>query len=581
MTTNTLRTDGTAVPPFYFVVVFWGGEHREYFLRLLAPSMRAPHNVPCLPEDVRTASRFVVVTTAEDWASMQEDEDFRALSETIGILHLEIPHPEEGSNKYLAMSSGHRLATERCFADRALGVFLTPDLVLADGAVRTLLNKACEGAECVLVAALRFTMEGAMEEVSGYRPAGSSQPLVISTRQLAAIALTNMHDELIRYDWDAPCFAEAPHNLFWRAPGGIVTHGFNWAPLLFDYSRMQQHDTETFDNWTMDGDYIHRNLGRDADPAVIDDSDDLLLISFTPAADRPGNLPLDATAPRWWNTMPVLGEGWKLSLVRRMFKGAGVDALKRRIFDRGVAIHAEGATGPDWDRARMRAGHVVRAMYRPAGPVERLAAYLVPRLQRAAGWPFGSLNSLAVPDDPREGIDFVHQGGVGSVWTLALSKDLPGGCWYWEIHSDNMGASPQVMLTACAGVATAAHATGRMLGSDRASWAIRGDGACLHAGQAFTDHGAPQSTDLTLMVAADTASGALWFGRDGDWFGAPPEPGQAGHCRFQPGSPIMAAISSQHGGAGTATQVAALSPDRFRYTPPAGFSSITDRLHDV
>ena len=223
---------------FYFTVVFWGEEHREYFLRLLVPSLLAPGNLPSLKNP--TESRFLICTTAEDWNALQTDPDFLALQRIITPVLLEIPMPAHSENKYLAMSAGHKLATEKVFTDQACGVFLTPDLVVADGGVCTLEELALAGKIVVLCAAMRYTYEGAVPEIEALRQDGPGNPLVLSPRRLADIALRNMHVESLRYDWDAPWFAEMPFSSFWRIQGnrGILIHNFNWAPVFVNYAAL-------------------------------------------------------------------------------------------------------------------------------------------------------------------------------------------------------------------------------------------------------------------------------------------------------------------------------------------------------
>ena len=333
--------------PLYFIVVLWGREHREYFLRLLAPSLLAPGNLPSLEN--KSGSRFLICTTAEDWSAIQGDQDFLALKRTIEPVFVEIPSPAPQDNKYLVMSAGYKLATERVFRDRAYGVFLTPDLVLADGGIVALQRLSREGKKVVLCAAMRYTYEGAVPEIEVLRK-GQGDPLVLPPRRLAGIALRHMHLETLRYDWDAPYFAEMPNSCFWRVTGkeGIVIHSFHLYPVFADYSELTAHRTDTFDHSTLDADYIYRNFRDDPAIHVVRDSDELLLISFTRQDDRPGHLGEDALRPRWYNSFPVIGHYWKLARLRWLVRSGAIDPLKLRIFRLGVRMHGGHVTEVSW-----------------------------------------------------------------------------------------------------------------------------------------------------------------------------------------------------------------------------------------
>ena len=61
----------------------------------------------------------------------------------------------------------------------------------------------------------------------------------------------------------------------------MIIHSFSWAPLLVDYSAIKKHDTSTFENWTLDGDYIFQNFKNIDLIHVVEDSDEIMLVSFT------------------------------------------------------------------------------------------------------------------------------------------------------------------------------------------------------------------------------------------------------------------------------------------------------------
>jgi hypothetical protein len=562
----------------YFVVVFWGKEHREYFLRLLAPSLLAPGNLPAIEN--KSGSKFLVCTTAGDWSAIQGDPDFLALKRVIEPVFVEIPSPDPKDNKYLVMSAGHKLATARVFRDRACGVFLTPDLVLADGGVVALQRLSREGKRVVLCAAMRYTYEGAVLEIEALRK-GHGDPLVLSPRRLAGIALRHMHLETLRYDWGAPYFAEMPHSCFWRVPGdeGIVIHSFNWAPVLADYSKLTEHHTETFERSTMDADYICKNFGDDPAIHVVRDSDEFLLISFTRQDDRPGHLGEDALRPRWYNSFPMIGHCWKLARLRWLARSGAADPLKLRIFRLGVRMHGGSVTEACWKKTERRAAAIASRALAGRAPLEILCVGLVRLIQRSTIWPFSTLNSIkSCASEPRaSNREFANQSGVGSYRVFLIGPPVSSGKWYWEVFSSNLGAvGGKIAETAAVGVVQENHSCVRELGSGRKGWGWRGDGMKVHADR-YSPHGkAADQSDEVIMVALDMDAGKVWFGRNGVWFESGNPVNGANPAFTSLAGTLYPAISSKHGGGGTATMCSHVTVESWTYVPPPGFKSLTE-----
>ena len=117
--------------------------------------------------------------------------------------------------------------------DRGYGVFVTPDLVLSDGSIAAMERLAEAGKKVVLSVAIRFRQETLLEEMKqqGYFKPG--QPLVLPVRDLMRMALRNLHTETLRYEFDAPYFADMPFSVYWRVPNGhgMIIHSLSWAPL--------------------------------------------------------------------------------------------------------------------------------------------------------------------------------------------------------------------------------------------------------------------------------------------------------------------------------------------------------------
>ena len=74
---------------------------------------------------------------------------------------------------------------------------------------------------------------------------------------------------------------------WWRVPGenGILVHSLNWQPMLLDYGAIADHDTSTFDRWTIDGDYLFNNAKHLTKIHVVQDSDEMFVAGWGPIAE--------------------------------------------------------------------------------------------------------------------------------------------------------------------------------------------------------------------------------------------------------------------------------------------------------
>ena len=235
------------------------------------------------------------------------------------------------------MGIGHRIACELAYRDKAYAVVLTPDCMISDGSVARLQQLAQSGAQLVLTAALRFGEEpflGHLREMGCLSAASDSDnavPISITGRQMVYAAVNGFHSETLAYEWDAPGLMVVSPAAWWRVPGeeGIVLHSLSWAPLLLDYSAVGVHDTSTFDQWTLDGDYLFNNSGNMKKIHVIQDSDEIFLASWGPLAERP------VKKTRFPFDNRLAGHFFKQSFYSGFF-----DPLKRKLFFLPVRWHS-------------------------------------------------------------------------------------------------------------------------------------------------------------------------------------------------------------------------------------------------
>jgi hypothetical protein len=192
-----------------------------------------------------------------------------------------------------------------------------------------------------------------------------------------------MHSETKAYEWDAHYFHEFPSAVWWRVPEehGIVVHSFSWAPLLFDFAAVPQHDVSTFDLWTFDGDYVYRNLGNIKRVHLVLDSDEIFIASWGPLSDRPHDL---SPQPQ------LLRRVFRPLVKRQQFNAAfysGIfDPIKQRIFFEPARWHSK-PLNEKWTAVERRALGKLYSCAAPPTPrrfggMEILPARGVSRLER-------------------------------------------------------------------------------------------------------------------------------------------------------------------------------------------------------
>ena len=418
------ETDSGAA--FHFIVSFWGEAFRDYFLRLTAASLLAPGNAPSLTN--KRDSRLVICTTAEDWAAIQTDPTFVALTtivtphfvelrrtvpefvkahilarrhrrgeslpsseqewDEVTVTPLDVLAPdayaeleaigrdignELSIHSHYAlrihfMATGHKSAAIAAHRAGACAVFLAPDMMLSDGAVRTLEEYWRTGVKVVLIPALRFKQEECLEEFAARGLLTPGQPLALAPRELVKLIFRHPHPETECFEYDSRFFCDTATSSTWRVAGddGLLLHSFHFGPLLIDYRDLETHHTDYFDQGgTTDGKYIAMHFPAESDIAVVDDSDKVLMASFTPAWEY--YYPVTTSLAK---RLPLLGPWYKTHLIRKTLYGAMGDPVKRRYYTRPIRLHS-GPLGPNWARVEQRAGKTARAAATPPGHLDR------------------------------------------------------------------------------------------------------------------------------------------------------------------------------------------------------------------
>jgi hypothetical protein len=157
----------------------------------------------------------------------------------------------------------------------------------------------------------------------------------------------------------------------WRVPGedGIVLHSLSYLALLLDYAAVTCHDTSTFEDWTVDGNYYHDNAVRMKRIHLVQDSDEMFVASWAPLEDKP--FPYRPT-PIF--NLPYLKRifGWQFA---KSFYSGVFDATKQRLLFKPIRWHSRPLNGK-WNTVENRAQRELLTFIMPNDRKIRIRTYL-------------------------------------------------------------------------------------------------------------------------------------------------------------------------------------------------------------
>lgn len=297
---------------------------------------------------------------------MQSHWAFQRMCEWAVPELLPIEIVDEKECKYARMSRGHLALAHAMFERRCLGSFLFPDTVFADGVLREAIRRQkSSGAAAILAFCPRLATWSAIEELletGRFAPGGAA---IFTPRELVAVGLRHMDPETQAYEFTSTCFGYKPTMVSWRVPDrtGLLFHSLHWQPILMDFDALPTHDIRCLEEWTLDGDYVYRNVPDPAHVVMIDESEDAMLLSFSHDVR-------DAEAPpQRLQRLPGIAGIFKRLLLRHRLQTARFDPLKFALFARPVRLRHTDAS-PAWETTERAAAAIVADALRPLSPWE-------------------------------------------------------------------------------------------------------------------------------------------------------------------------------------------------------------------
>lgn len=340
--------------PFNFMIPFWGEAYRGFFVDRCLPSLLAPNNLPLLA--AADGHRFLIATTGRDWEAIRDLPIMQRLRRhaTPEPIIIDDPRVTPPGSVQAVLQQNHcqKLLIEAAYKDRTYACMLWPDVIFSDGTVAALRKRAEEGYQLVLCASLRHVEETVLTELRsrGLLPASakhsqSATDMPIPPRLLADISVRHLHPEVLIYDGDSAELPVLPPFIFWRVgDNGIIIHSFAGQPLLMDYAAIDHHDTACLEKEIFENVYLDRNFSPRHKVHVVSDSDELGLLSLTPAAV--GQLPDAGAASARGSWSAWIRRLLRLRVAMAFHTHGGRDALRRNLFRVPIRWH-----GADIDAA--------------------------------------------------------------------------------------------------------------------------------------------------------------------------------------------------------------------------------------
>lgn len=261
---------------FKFVTVVWGTDFTDAFLKVCLPSQLFPGNLVHFAR--HTDSIYQIYTTAKDADIIQKSNAFRDLS---AIMPVEIAEISGMSyvGKYQAMTQCHAHFIRSSRDDDCAFVFMSPDIVWADGAFARLLELAEIGKRLVAIGSVRLTKETFVPALlKQYCKDDTLQPF--TPRQLVNLALRHLHPVTKSQFWDTKK-KHSTHfgHLIWPVNNeGLIVRLFHLFPLLV---KPVDKDAVPIRATDSDADYTFKACPNFDDVYVIQDSDEMCYMDFT------------------------------------------------------------------------------------------------------------------------------------------------------------------------------------------------------------------------------------------------------------------------------------------------------------
>lgn len=266
----------------HFIMAVWGRAYVDMFLDVALASLLAPNNIPAVAWCDDLDPRFKVYTSCDDMDYMQEHPRFQKLQRLVAVEIIPVDD-SFGGDKFSPLIQLHNRSIYEAEDQDAVLVFLSPDFIMADGAIWRLIEIWAEGYRSVMILTLRLNHDSMRAELAKRFPVAKDASLTIKARELVALALPHLHDIEKGYFWDTgeSCF---PIHSYWPVEDeGLTARCFYLHPILVAPSF-----THVYPKGTIDADFVDRTCNQH-EVYIVQDSDELTCFELSSKKMRDEN----------------------------------------------------------------------------------------------------------------------------------------------------------------------------------------------------------------------------------------------------------------------------------------------------
>lgn len=299
-------------PNLLIAMPAWGDNHVGLMLDVALPSLLAAGNLPALRNPGSCELR--IYSSADDAVRISRHPIAEFVQKVIPtqIYVIDTKVPEDG-NRHAPCSAAFAEALRDAMSKGMALCPLPPDVVYGDGMVNAIQHHADRGVRALHVVGLRTSKESMSRAlIADFK--GDDGVLRISHRDLAMLALINLHPCMAAHMWEGNDAPLLPSELFWVIPGaGLLARAFHPAPIMIWPTEIPQGLAGTIDD-----DFALRAVPNLDDHFLIMDSDEGCMVSLDVEGPS-GCIERNVEAVRLWANPPNVNELHRWAARRHVF----------------------------------------------------------------------------------------------------------------------------------------------------------------------------------------------------------------------------------------------------------------------
>lgn len=389
---------------YHFITAVWGVEYVDTFLNVCLPNLLTPGNLEVFANEPDAI--FKIYTSPQDADRIAGSNAYarigRIMSARIIPVNSLFTPESKADSQYeeaiISMRKCHMMATEDGLKEEAAMVYLSPDAVLSEGALKKMRKIARSGKRALLLSGLRVTKEDFQPAyLKKFGDGAGSAPA--PSRALARLGLDHLHPLTEALFTDSRKFSmKMAFQVYWRVNcGGFLARCLIMHPLMVR-PRLASPSLRL----SFDGAYLLSACPDYDDYHVVTDSDEMLALEMS---DR-GKF-ADVIRPPGFSALSFA------SFIKRSPK-----LLRRLIFNK-VRFHSEDLD-QDWTGIEKKSDEAIRLAMLCVGVNEKYGFDTRPRPI------MDHVKRVAVFGDKQE-FSKAARLAAGCGWDVAYFVDCAGG----------------------------------------------------------------------------------------------------------------------------------------------------------